>query len=83
MNDRPESEDRGIERLRAEVEILRGTLRRIECAGPPSGDRCPYCSHEPPLFIATMILAIVAFLLRHRRPDGRPGSPAAPRHGRA
>ena len=50
MNERPESEDGGIERLRAEVETLRGTLRRLECAGPPCGYRCPYCSHEPPLF---------------------------------
>ncbi len=50
MNGRPESEDGRIERLRAEVEVLRGTLRRLECAGPPCGYRCPYCSHEPPLF---------------------------------
>ena len=50
MNDRPESEDGRIERLRAEVAALRGTLRRLECAVPPCGYRCPYCSHEPPLF---------------------------------
>ena len=39
MNDRPESEDDEIERLRAEAADLRGRIDRLERERAPAGDR--------------------------------------------
>ncbi|MCY4502920.1 MAG: hypothetical protein OXE57_15320 [Alphaproteobacteria bacterium] len=51
MNDRPESEDGEIERLRAEAADLRGRIDRLERDRAPAGDRCdcPDCSHRRPV----------------------------------
>ena len=48
MNDRPESEDDELERLRAEAADLRGRIDRLERDRAPAGDRydCPDCSHH-------------------------------------
>ncbi len=51
MNDRPESEDGELERLRAEAADLRGRIDRLERDRLPAGDRCdcPDCSHHRPV----------------------------------
>ncbi len=69
MNDRPESEDAEIERLRAEAADLRGRIDRLE------GDRCgcPDCRHPPvrshwstwpesPWFIHPMAASLINFV---------------------
>ena len=86
MNDRPESEDDEIERLRAEAADLRGRIDRLERDRAPAGDR--WFIHPDTglaicwLSIAAMILHIVTTRLnaaalisgqeaRRRRPGVR------------